>query len=248
METNNNVQSLDKKMRTRKILSYVLDGISIIIFIVVLFIAISTLTAKAQGKKYVPFFGNAYIVPISDSMVGNNPDSFNVKDLLKIKILDEKQQGELKEGDVITFEAAVTINNELRFDLVTHRIVENDKVNKQYITRGDADAIGRVDENPVKYDEVVGQLVKVMPNGGEFFTFINSFWGFGLVIVLPSLLVVAYCAVMFIMNVKAANKEKNDAIKAEQDAKIATAENEKIKLEAEKAELLKRLEEAEKKQ
>lgn len=165
--------------------------------IVLAFVILVTATMLFTRDKYqVPnVFGHSFINVITDSMNGDQPDSFKKGDLIIINRNVNKH--DLKEGQVITFETV--INGQL--ELNTHRIVKayyNDNGESSYETKGDA-ALSN-DEYLVSESKIVGVLVNKINGGGNFVAFLQSTPGFFLLIVLPALLFLGYELIQFIRN------------------------------------------------
>lgn len=91
----------------------------------------------------------------------------------------EIEPEELKVGDILTYR----INEST---MVTHRIVEIDTTEKQFITKGDANDV--IDGNPVTYDQVVGKTVFHVPFVGYISIYIRTPLG-----------IAAICGVLFVM-------------------------------------------------
>lgn len=85
--------------------------------------------------------------------------------------------GEYNVDDVVTFQR--------EGEVVTHRIVavESD----HYVTKGDAND-GR--DAPVSHDQVIGKVVFSVPLYGYFFAIASTPIGYGLLIVIPSVLLI----------------------------------------------------------
>ena len=64
---------------------------------------------------------------------------------------------EIEEGDVIAF-----LSNGI---VVTHRVVENRKLERKFITKGDANALE--DMNRVDYDDLLGRVERHVPKLGD---------------------------------------------------------------------------------
>ena len=92
----------------------------------------------------------------------------------------QAQPGEIRPGDRITFVMGTDT------DLVTtHRVVEIDEENQQFITKGDANA--SADVQPVKFSRLVGKVVLGVPMLGTVSLYLHSSGG------------MAVCAGIFIL-------------------------------------------------
>ena len=115
------------------------------------------LVEKLVYKENHPsIFGYSIAVVVSGSMA----DAINIDDLVVIH-----QDDHYDMGDIITYESGKS--------LVTHRIVG--KTTEGFQTRGDANNIA--DINPVKEDQILGKVVKVVPGVGKVLYFFQSPFG-----------------------------------------------------------------------
>lgn len=191
--------------------------VNVIVCIIVLFVLILTINIIASsGKGYTNLFGNAYVSVQTDSMDGDKPDSFKPGDLLKVKILSEKQKNELKEGDIITFYDYRAIDgNNVRY-LNSHRIVEIDEREngRVYRTRGDNEE--KADSMLRKNEDIIGVVVSHTAGLGRVTDWFHSSTGFFVCVVLPSLLVVVYC----IYNLVKVILERNKETEADKEARL----------------------------
>lgn len=85
--------------------------------------------------------------------------------------------GEYEVGDVITFQRDGK--------LVTHRIVEAGS--DSYVTKGDAN--DRRDA-PITRSQIVGEVLFTIPLYGYFFDFASTPLGYGVLIIIPALLLI----------------------------------------------------------
>lgn len=184
--------------------------LAIIIGIFVLIVAISAVSSKAKG--YSSIFGYTVYSVRTESMTGDNADSFNKGDLIFVNLLDEEERANLKVGDVITFFTLIDVDGDGTPEraLNTHRIERINTIGdkEQIITKGDNNA--EVDSTPIDKDstDIVGIYSSKIPWIGNISLFVKSSTGFLILIVIPSLLVVIYCIYLFIKNYKVYNAEK----------------------------------------
>lgn len=205
--------------------------INIIVAIILVIVFILTLNILLSAKKgYVELFGSASIAVETDSMKGDKANSFNAGDIIKIKILKtEAEQKALKVGDIITY-YDYDIQQGKRV-LNSHRIIEvinnTSAGTVSYRTKGDNNIAA--DFTAVMFSDVIGVYTSKIPNLGKVTLFFRSSTGFLVCVVVPSILIVFYCAFLVYKNIKEKNKK-------EVEATLTAEEREKIK-----AELLKEL-------
>lgn len=219
--------------KTKKILNIVVDVVVAIVLAFALMLAICTISSRKKGyKDYTEIFGKAYLAVQSDSMKCDyetqevKDDNFKTGDLITIKIISAKDAKQLKVGDIITFEDSKILDDKRLLN--THRIqtinLKEDGSIDTIITHGDNNPQGATET--VLVEDIVGVYQGSAGGIGHLFLFMSSTAGFFVCIVLPSLLVVAYCVVNLILVIKK-EKKAQTATAAEEEA----AERERIRQE-----------------
>ncbi|HHX78970.1 MAG TPA: signal peptidase I, partial [Acholeplasmataceae bacterium] len=223
---------------------------NVFFYLVIIFLLIfSIANIKVKKESDVPnVFGRGFIAVIRDSMEGNEEDSINEGDLIFVKMLDEKGIANLKIGDIVTF-----------FDwnimaLNTHRIkeivIENDEVVRVY-TQGDKAALSAeyvIDGNnsgkqyeTVLVDDLKAKQTSTWANVGDTLVFIQTPVGFGLVVIVPIILLVVYQAVILVRTILAINRNKLEEKHAlDKEDTLKQLESDKEKMRAELLEELKK--------
>ncbi|MCR5719686.1 MAG: signal peptidase I [Lachnospiraceae bacterium] len=109
---------------------------------------------------------------------------------------------EIVPGDIITYK----LNSET---LVTHRVVENNNVEKIFTTKGDANEV--VDSIPVPYENVVGKVLFSVPLLGYIALYIKTPLGIaGICVLLFVLILLTFLPEVFA-------PEKKDSKQIEED-------------------------------
>ena len=85
-------------------------------------------------------------------------------------LVREADPGNIAEGEVIAF---LKPGDESL--VITHRVVQNDKENEQFITKGDANEVQ--DNAPVPYKNLVGRVEHHFPKVGGIIAGLSSFDG-----------------------------------------------------------------------
>lgn len=223
---------------------------NVFFYLVIIFLLIfSIANIKVKKESDVPnVFGRGFIAVIRDSMEGNEEDSINKGDLIFVKMLDEKGIANLEIGDIVTF-----------FDwnimaLNTHRIkeivIENDEVVRVY-TQGDKAALSAeyvIDGNnsgkqyeTVLVDDLKAKQTSTWANVGDTLVFIQTPVGFGLVVIVPIILLVVYQAVILVRTILAINRNKLEEKHAlDKEDTLKQLESDKEKMRAELLEELKK--------
>lgn len=209
-----------------------ITGQALLSIVLVFVILVTALMLFTRDKYQVPnVFGYSFINIISDSMSGDNPDSFNKGDLIIINRNADKKN--LQVGQIITFETV--IQGELVLN--THRIVKayhSETGESAYETKGDANLAN--DEYLVSESNIIGVYTSKISGAGNFVSFLQSTTGFFVLIVLPALLFLGYELIQFIRSLLDYKLEKQK----EQTALTEEELKEKIR-----AELLKEMQEKE---
>ena len=120
---------------------------------VVCFILLAVALAGVRLLGYTPY------AVLSPSMTPN----YQVGDLVYV---DKTEPDQIGDGDVITFVA----NEDLL--VVTHRVVEADRENRWFVTKGDAN--DTQDSAPVLYENVLGSVRFSLPKLGYVSMYLST--------------------------------------------------------------------------
>lgn len=198
----------------KKTTNKVLNIISIVVGVLVLIIAISAIASSKKG--YTSIFGTISYAVKTESMVGDNKDSFNKGDIIFIKELKDNEKNDLKVGDVITFSHFVLGKPAT----ITHRIIKVNMIEgvvDNYVTKGDNNndiyddngvLVQQAGTESVVPSKVIGKYVGKIPFIGNISLLLFKPVGFLIVIVIPSILLVAYCVYIVIKNYKVYSEDK----------------------------------------
>ena len=208
----------------KKILNYIKSALVTIITIVavgmMIFTVISVTTFNRNDRDLFGY--KAYIVN-SDSM----KDEFNAGDLIIVKEVDPST---LQEGDIISY---MSQNSESFGETITHKIrklTKDANGDKGFITYGTT-----TDENDttvVTYPYVLGKYTMKIDKLGVFFNFLKTPQGYFSCIFTPFMLLIIYQAANSIKLFIRYKKEQTQEL-----------EKEKEKLQAERDENIKMMEE-----
>lgn len=203
-------------LKTTFVWLMVLLAVSMMIFTVV-----SVTTFNRNDRQ---LFGYKMYIVNSDSMAATD---FNAGALILVKEVDPST---LKEGDIITF---MSQDTDSFGETITHKIrklTTDAEGNPGFITYGtttDTD-----DGTIVTYPYVLGKYESHVPGLGTFFNFLKSTPGYFVCIFIPFMLIILYEGLKFFNLFRRYKKEQMEEMQAEKD-----------KIEAEKAENAKMLEE-----
>lgn len=230
--------------KTKKTLNAVIITIQVLIIVVCIVFSI-VLLVSSMGNKEGKLNDIINLMPVmSDSMVGDNPDSFNIDDLILVKKLSDEDKKNLKVGDIVTFKV---YEPSLKAEIYkSHRIVkicqEGDPEWKvcDVVTQGDlaqqyVDPILKDDtlsdeqkfeiiaqlkyQDYLDYENIEGIYTGKIEKVGAVITFIKQPAAFFGLIVTPLALLLLYNIFVIIRGVTKANDEKHKAELEESEAK-----------------------------
>ena len=217
--------------KTKKALNAVIITIQVLIIVACIVFSI-VLLVSSMGNKEGKLNDIINLMPVmSDSMVGDNPDSFNIDDLILVKKLNDEDKKNLKVGDIVTFKVFDPSLKAVIYK--SHRIVKicqegDPEWNKcDVVTQGDA-AQKYIDQNPdnianyqdyLYYSQIEGIYTGKIPKVGGAITFIKQPAAFFGLIVTPLALLLIYNIVVIVRGVTKAKDEKHKAELEESEAK-----------------------------
>lgn len=134
----------DKKLK--------LDFISVILIIILCILIYCYAQITIMGKPYVNFCGHTVFQVITGSMSG----VIEIKDVVIVKLTKA-----IEVNDIITYES--------QGNFITHRVIEKD--GNTLITKGDANTS---EDSPIELNNVVGKVVKIIPNVGTWLEVIKA--------------------------------------------------------------------------
>lgn len=269
----NTTQELKTPMTTKQKVWFgvkiALNVVFYILILLVLLFSISNIRAKNKNDQIPNIFGKGYLNVLSDSMTGDNKDSFNTGDMIIVKIANKKNISKLEVGNIVTFyDYRLASNKGAGSALDTHRIVYIDKTNNDsyvYYTVGDKIAKQlNFDASKLNADNYLTILNSLGSNNYQAFgsteirgIYSGKWSGFGktiqtinnhfiAIIIVPVAILLVFEIGVLVLNVMRAREEKLKLEMKETSQELANQEtisaDEKEKLKAElRAELLKEM-------
>lgn len=269
----NTTQELKTPMTTKQKVWFgvkiALNVVFYILILLVLLFSISNIRAKNKNDQIPNIFGKGYLNVLSDSMTGDNKDSFNIGDMIIVKIANKKNISKLEVGNIVTFyDYRLASNKGAGSALDTHRIVYIDKTNNDsyvYYTVGDKIAKQlNFDASKLNADNYLTILNSLGSNNYQAFgsteirgIYSGKWSGFGktiqtinnhfiAIIIVPVAILLVFEIGVLVLNIMRAREEKLKLEMKETSQELANQEtisaDEKEKLKAElRAELLKEM-------
>ena len=234
-----------------KICRIILNVVFYVLIAILLVFSITNLTRK-DNLEVASIFGRGYCTVATDSMTGDNKDSFTSKDLILVKKVTERNRqkiaNKLEIGDIITFVWKINDQDSLN----THRIVNIFKNSNgdviYFVTQGDANAKTSGEYNSSTDDRNACETVYLtalrgvytgkIKGLGQTMKFLQTANGFLLCVVLPMaciFIVMLSLLVLNIVNIRKAKSDEQHAAEMEElKAKQAQMlEEEKARIRAE---------------
>lgn len=269
----NTTQELKTPMTTKQKVWFgvkiALNVVFYILILLVLLFSISNIRAKNKNDQIPNIFGKGYLNVLSDSMTGDNKDSFNTGDMIIVKIANKKNISKLEVGNIVTFyDYRLASNKGAGSALDTHRIVYIDKTNNDsyvYYTVGDKITKQlNFDASKLNADNYLTILNSLGSNNYQAFgsteirgIYSGKWSGFGktiqtinnhfiAIIIVPVAILLVFEIGVLVLNIMRAREEKLKLEMKETSQELANQEtisaDEKEKLKAElRAELLKEM-------
>ena len=192
----------------QKIIGKIVNILIVIVIIAILFCAYCVVSVKVFNHKYVNVFGYSIFEVVTGSMHG----TIEIGDAVLVKI-----DGEYSVDDIVTYESGN--------DFVTHRVVLDE--GETIITKGDAN---NVNDNPISKEDVLGRVVKILPNLGVWKKVLLTPKVIILVLVTLFIFSILFSYdgnAIKIISSKKAQKEVDDKIQNEVNKKVAVINRKK---------------------
>lgn len=198
----------------KKTLKIVGNVLFYFVVVFLLFFSIANLQVKSN-KDVANVFGIGFMPVLSDSMEGNESDSFNEGDLLIVRVLSKNQKDKLegKVNEIITFyDLKISGLNTHRIKEITasYVITQGDKAaeSAEYVVGGENSG---KDYQIVDYDSVKAVHLFTIPAIGAVVNYLQTPVGFAIFIIAPVIILLAYQGYVLTKTLLEVNKEKLEA-------------------------------------
>ena len=178
---------MKEKRILEKLINILLDLFIVIFGIILLISVYNVIQTKIFGNDYSSIFGYSTF----EVQTGSMRDEIDVGDWIIVKY-----SSDIKLNDIITYEKEDSF--------ITHRVIE--EYSDTYVTKGDAN---NTKDDPISKNQVVGKVVKILPNFGIIKkTIFNP-------VVLLALIITLYLVSYVFRNIKN-NKDKDSKSKIDE--------------------------------
>ncbi|MFH0767805.1 MAG: signal peptidase I [Bacillota bacterium] len=171
-----------------KIQKKILNTISSVIFYAIIFalfvFSIANIKMR-QTDDIANIIGNGFLSVHSDSMNGENEDSFASGDMIFVKIFDETMIAELSVGDIVTYyDHSIHSFN-------THRIINVYDLDGITYIETQGDSLLNPDL-PIMASEIIGVYQSSISGFGNSLDYLQSPKGYALFIIIPVIIIFVY--------------------------------------------------------
>ena len=255
-----NQVTVEKKVTKELVIKVAKIAGNAVFYVAILFLllfSIMNIRGSKDTASYPNIFGRGMLAVVSDSMDGDKEDSFQVGDLLIVKVFKEKDFNDLEIGDVVTFFDPEAGNGEggLNSHRIVHILKDSNGNYESIVVQGDKSVKDRnytfnpltTNEDEIRYngqmvssgevdylaaDDILGVMIKVKEGAGNTLLSVRKNWFFIFVIpVLILLLVEIFIVVKNIMDLK--NEKAKEELKKTNEELKADLEAQKEALRAE---------------
>ena len=169
----------DIKWLVNYMISIIMYAIIVILILIGIILAAYFIDFKIRDSRIEAPLYNAYVI-VSGSM----EPIIKVKDAVLVRRCEES---DIKVGDVVTYRS---MDEAFYGILITHRVVDIKEENGEriYITKGDNNET--IDRSPIKFNQIQGKVTMRIPKIGYLKYFLTENYGWVMVIVIPSIVIV----------------------------------------------------------
>lgn len=215
----------NKTKKVTKILKIVLNVFFYSVIAILVLFSFANMKLK-EKDDIANLFGRGFLTVLTDSMTGDNKDSFTVDDVIFVEILNDEKRLDLKVGDIVTYFSMEIPELEVQ-GFITHRIIEIIELEGEVflVTQGDKE--NATPDEPINIKEALAVYTGKWEGTGAALKELQSPTGFALYVILPVALILIVEGVFLVRNIVRLNNEKLRE-------KLSTEPNKSFDVEAEK--------------
>jgi signal peptidase len=176
--------------------------------VLVLLVLFSFANMKLKQKDDIAnLFGRGFVTVLTDSMTGDQENSFTVNDVIFVRLLDEDSRQDLQVGDIVTYFSMKIPGLNIQ-GFITHRIIEIFTLDDEtfIVTQGDKD--GAIPDDPINITETIAVYTGQLKGAGRALKYLQTPTGFAVFVILPVALILMVEAVFLVRNIIQINNEK----------------------------------------
>ena len=188
----------DIKWLINYMISIIMYAIIVILVLIGCILLAYFIDFKIRDSRIEAPLYNAYVI-ISGSM----EPIIKVKDAVIIRRCEES---DIKIGDVVTYRS---LEDAYYGILITHRVVniEYKDGQKLFITKGDNNET--IDRSPITFNQIQGKVAMRIPKIGYLKYFLTDYYGWIIIVVIPSLGIIVYDIMKLFKNITKKNPSSN---------------------------------------
>ena len=176
--------------------------------VIVLLVLFSFANMKLKQKDDIAnLFGRGFLTVLTDSMDGDQEDSFTPEDVIFVRLLDDESRDELKVGDIVTYFSMEVPGLGVQ-GFITHRIVERFTLEGEtfLVTQGDKE--NSIPDEPINIKDAIAVYSNKWEGAGNALKYLQTPTGFALFVILPVAIILIVEAVLLVRNIIIVNNQK----------------------------------------
>lgn len=195
-----------KTNKVTKVLKIALNSFFYIVIAVLMLFSFANMKLK-QKDDIANVFGRGFVSVLTDSMTGDQRDSFTVKDVIFVKLLDDDSRQNLQEGDIITYFSMEIPGLNIQ-GFITHRIVEIFELQGETFIVTQGDKAGSIPDDPINIKDAIAVYTGKWEGAGTALKSLQTPTGFALFVIIPVALILIVEGIILIRNIIQINNEK----------------------------------------
>lgn len=196
----------EQKKKVTKVLKIVLNVFFYSVIALLVLFSFANMKLK-QKDDIANLFGRGFVTVLTDSMTGDQKDSFTVNDVIFVSLLDDESRQELEVGDIVTYFSMKIPGLNIQ-GFITHRIVEKFELEGEtfLVTQGDKE--NSIPDEPINIKEALAVYTGKWNGAGGALKYLQTPTGFALFVILPVAVILLVEAVFLVRNIIQINNQK----------------------------------------
>ena len=228
--------------KVTKVLKIVLNVFFYSVIVLLVLFSFANMKLK-QRDDIANLSGRGFLTVLTDSMDGDQEDSFTPKDVIFVRLLDDESRDQLEVGDIVTY-FSMDIPGLGVQGFITHRIIERFTLEGEtfLVTQGDKE--NAIPDEPINIKDAIAVYTGKWEGAGNALKYLQTPTGFALFVILPVAIILIVEAVLLVRNIIIVNNQKlTEKIQSNTSAPAFDVEAEKERIRQQILEEMKKQEE-----